>query len=117
MMPIRRVSRKENTCVISLLVFCENRKSAIFKLLSSVVYCIMENYICAYYLCSPQTKAHVSNELFENTTYNDISLIVIIELLMNIISCNGLVKNMKPAVILSYRSRLVDYYLKMFCSS
>ena len=30
---------------------------------------------------------------------------------MNIISCNGVVNNTESAVILSYCSKLVDYYL------
>ena len=101
MIPIRRVSQKENTCVLSFLMFYEDRKNTIFKVSSSVVYCIMKNYVCAYYLYFPQTKLHVANKGFENITYNDISGIGIPELLMNIISCHGFVSDTKSAVILS----------------
>ena len=89
MIPIRRESKKENTCVLSFLMFYEDRKNTIFKVSSSVVYCIMNNYVCAYYLYFPQNKIHVANKVFENKTYNDISGIGIPELLMNIISCHG----------------------------
>ena len=58
----------------------------IFKVLSSVVYCIMDNYLCADYLCLHQAKLSLENKGFENTTFNDISVIGISELLMSIIS-------------------------------
>ena len=101
MIPIRRVLRKENTLVLSFLMFYEERKNMIFKVLSSVVYCITKNYACADYLYFPQTQLHVANKGFENITYNDISGIGIPELLMNIISCHGFVSDTKSAVILS----------------
>ena len=34
MMPIRKVLRKDSTCIISLLMFYENLKNIIFKVLS-----------------------------------------------------------------------------------
>ena len=73
MITIRRVLSKKNTWVPSLLIFYENRKDVIFKVLSSVVYCIIKNHVCDDDLCFPQTKLHVENKLFENSTYNDIS--------------------------------------------
>ena len=39
---IRNFSRKENTRVISFLIFYENINRTIFKVLGSVVYSIME---------------------------------------------------------------------------
>ena len=42
--------KKDKTHVISLLVFYENRKTMIFKVLGSVIYCLMDNYICVDYL-------------------------------------------------------------------
>ena len=54
----------------------------IFKVLSSVVYCIRMNYVCADYMCCLQTKIFVANKGVENTTYNDISGIGIPELLI-----------------------------------
>ena len=52
----------------------------IFKVLSSVVYCVMDNYLRADYLCCKQTKFHVENKSFENTTFNYISEIKIPEI-------------------------------------
>ena len=52
MMHVRKVLQKLNTRVISLLMFYENRKNMKFKVLSSIVYCIMENFfvliICVF---------------------------------------------------------------------
>ena len=64
-------------------------------------------------MCCPQTKIYINfaNKVFENTTYNDISIIDIIEQLMNIISCHGFVNNTKSDVKLSCRRKLVSYYL------
>ena len=43
--------KKDSTCVFALLVFYENRKTTIFKVLGSVIYCIMEQYVCVDCLC------------------------------------------------------------------
>ena len=79
--------------------------------MGSVGYFILNNYVCADYLCCPQTKLHVTNNGFENKKYNDISGVGIPEILMNIISCHGFVNNKNSVVILSCRRKLVDYYL------
>ena len=71
-MPIRKVWRKENIHILSLLMSYETRKNMIFKVLSSVFNCIIENYVCADYLCCTQTKLHVADKVVENTTYNGI---------------------------------------------
>ena len=65
--------------------FYENRKDIIFKVLISVVCFVVDNYVCYGYMCCMQNKLLVSNKVFENTTYNDISGIGIPELLMYII--------------------------------
>ena len=93
MVPIIKVLREENTSVIFPLMIYENRKNTIFKLLISVVYSIMDNYLCANHLCFQKARLHFSNKGFENTTFNDISGIIIPELLMNIISCHGFVND------------------------
>ena len=67
----------------------------IFKVSRSVVYCIINHYVCADYLCCPQTKLNVANKIFENTTINDISETGIIELLISIVSCHVFVKDTK----------------------
>ena len=96
-MPVRKVLQKGNTLVISLMIIYENRKNMKFEVLSSIVYFIMDNFVCVDYLCFSETKIHVTckGQEFENRTYNDVSGIGINELLMNIISCHGFLNNTK----------------------
>ena len=50
---IRNTIKKKNTCVLTLVMFCETRhKNATkyFRVLSCVIYTIIENYLCIYYL-------------------------------------------------------------------
>ena len=63
-MPFRNVLQKGNTRVLSLLIFYENRTNIIFKVLISVKYCIMDNYLFSNYLCCPQAKLHFANKGF-----------------------------------------------------
>ena len=71
--------------------------------MSSIVYCIMDNYVCDDYLCFLKTRLRVTitGQGFENRTYNDVSVISITELLINIISFHGFLNNMNSAVIFS----------------
>ena len=103
--------KKYSTCVLEIMIFDENKKIATFMMLGSVIYCIMENHLCADYLCLKQDKIYLEQKGFENTTSNDILGIAIAELLMNIMSCCGFVKNNKTAVILSFHRKLASYYL------
>ena len=75
MIPIITFLRKYNNWVLSLMMFYENIRNVIFKVLSSVVYCIINNCLCADYRCCLKTKLHVPNKIFRNTKYNDISII------------------------------------------
>ena len=59
-------------------------------------------------------KPHVSNKLFENISYNDISEIVIPELLTNIFFCRRFVNYTKLYFILSCRSKLVGCYVSKY---
>ena len=74
---IRKVSKKENTLVISFIMFYENRKNIVLNVLRLVVYCIMENYLCADHLCCQHDELNLSNKGFEKTIFNDISGILI----------------------------------------
>ena len=62
MMPVRKVFKTVNNSVLTLLIFYKNRNNMIFKVLSSLVYCIMDNYVCVYYICCPQTKLLVTSK-------------------------------------------------------
>ena len=118
MKPVRKVFQKVNTSVLSLLIFDENRKNMKFKVLISIVYCIMDNFVCVDYICWQEKKLYVTNkgQVFENRTYNDVSGVGIPELLMNIIWCHVFLNNTNSDVILSCRRKLVDYYLQMLFS-
>ena len=91
-------------------MFYDNRKNIIFKVWISYFYCIIDNYVCADYLCCPKNKLQVENKWFEKTTYNDISGIGIPKLFMNIISCHVLMIDKKSALIFSCCNKLVDSY-------
>ena len=41
----KKVLNKNNTCVVALLMFYENRKIVIFKVLGSFIYCIIDKYV------------------------------------------------------------------------
>ena len=86
----------------------------IFKVLSSIVYFIMDNYVCVNYLCFPKTKPYVTNkfQVFENRPYNAVSRIVVPELLMNVILRHGFLNNTNSGVTLSCCRKLVDYYVQ-----
>ena len=72
----------------------------------------MENFVCIDYMCCTETKLRVTSKGrgFENITYNAVSVIVITELMIIIISFHGFVNNTKSSFILSCNSKLVDYY-------
>ena len=59
MTPIIICFRIENTHVLLTLIFYEIRNNMIFKVLISVVYCIMDNYSCVDHPCYTKTKLRV----------------------------------------------------------
>ena len=63
---IKSVLTKNNVTVISLMMFCENSNTVVFRVLGSVVCTIIDSLICLGYLCLFQDKLpkHYSN--FEN---------------------------------------------------
>ena len=81
--------KKDNTCVSAVLMLNENRNTMIFNMLGSVVYCIMDNYLCVYYFCLKQDQLTLAHKIFWNKTFNDISGTETTALLMNIMSCHG----------------------------
>ena len=48
--------KHDNTCVITLIVFYDNSKSLIFKVLVVVVYFFLYKYFCVDYLCLKNNK-------------------------------------------------------------
>ena len=62
-------------------------------------------------MCIQQEKLSVQIKLFHNSTFRDISVIGIPEVLMNIMSCHGFAQEYFTMCILKCRSKLVSYYL------
>ena len=54
----QKVLKKDNSCFFSLMIFRENRKTTIFKVLGLVIYCIMDNYLCVGYLCLHKSQLY-----------------------------------------------------------
>ena len=72
---IRNVMRKNDTCVIAIVMFYETKTKNLIKLyrvLSCVFYSIIENYVCIEYLCCNSKTLSVisSNKIFEEASYN-----------------------------------------------
>ena len=83
------------------------------KVLSAVVYCIMEKYICVHYLGCLQNKLHVhfSNKGFEKQHTMMFQELALLNYLWKIISCHGFVNDKKSDVVLLCCIKVVSYYL------
>ena len=102
---------------MSLITFYDNngeKLKRVFKVLSCVVYYIIENYVCIDYLsCHSKRLISISSKpTFEQTSFNILLGIGIPELLLNLVSCHGFMKKPNSTVILNCRSRLVNNYLE-----
>ena len=62
MVPNRKVFKKNNICVISILMFYENRKIMIYKVLGSVIYCIIDNYLCVGFMCLQKVRLSLEHK-------------------------------------------------------
>ena len=67
----------------------KNKK--MYKVLSCVIYSLIENYVCIDYLwCQSKTLIFVSSKpKLEQTSFNILLVIGILELLLNLVSCHG----------------------------
>ena len=81
-----------------------------FRVLSCVLYYVIENYFCIEYLCCQSKPLSVIcyDKMFASTSYNELPGIGIPEVLMNLISCHGFMKKTDSTVILLCSSRLVS---------
>ena len=84
-----------------------------YRVLSCVLYSVIDNYVCIDYLCCNYKTLRVisSDKIFEEASYNKLLGIDISEVLMNLISCHVFTKKPNSTVILVCHSRLVNYYL------
>ena len=99
-------------------MFYEKRKNPkkFFKVLSCVIYTIISIYVCIDYLDSESRQI---SELalgpgggykHEEKSYDKILGIGNPDLLMNLMSCHGFLKNKYPVVILTFTKKMFEYY-------
>ena len=72
---LRNVIYKTNTCVIALVIFYKNiakNPTKVFRVLSSVLYYVIENHVCIDYICcQPKTLRVVCcDKMFASMSYN-----------------------------------------------
>ena len=86
----------------------------VLRVLSRVLYSFIENYVCIDFLGCKYKKLSTicSDKIFSGMSYNSFLGIGIPEVLMNLISCHGFMKELNSTVIILCRTRLVEYYLE-----
>ena len=105
MKTVRDLLKKNNKCVMELIMFYENngeKPKKMYRVLICVLYSLMENYVCiGYLLCQSKTLGTISsNIIFKRTSSNILIGIGIPELLLNLVSCHGLMKKLNSTIIL-----------------
>ena len=101
-------------------MFFENRKKhakKIFRVLSCVIYTIIRNYVCIYYLgyenlFLSDLRLGVSGSSYKHLdkNYDNVLGFGIPDLLMNLLSCQGFLKNNESVAILKFPNRMFEYY-------
>ena len=79
-----------------------------YGVLSFVVFSLIDNYVCIDYL---PCQSISSNPTFEDTSFNTLLGIGIIELLLDLLSCHGFTKKPNSTVILNCLTRPINNYL------
>ena len=106
---MRKTTKNDNTHVIAILVFYDERKLPIFNILGVVVYCFLEKYVCIDYLCLQKKRNYICNRVFEDTLFDELSLIGIPEILLIIVSCYGFIQEVNTTLICTCRIKIVSY--------
>ena len=99
---------RNNTSVMALIMTYETVGMSIkklFRVLSCVVYTLLDNYVCIDYLpCQSKTFFDISkNTTFKETNFNLLFGIVVPELSLNLVSCHGFVLKYNSTVILNFQ--------------
>ena len=102
---------KSYVSVISLIMFYESRNKLRYKVVGSVVYTIIDEYIYLDYLASIQDKLSKHDNNFKKTKFKSFSGLGIPEILMNIMSYHIFVKSPISTIILKCSNSLVLYYI------
>ena len=86
-----------------------------YTVIGEVMYPIIDEYIYLHYLGLLQETLSKNDNNFKNTKFNDLSGLVINNILMNIMSCHGFVKSSRSTIILTCCNALVPYYIYKVC--
>ena len=109
---------KRNTRVITLVVYYEYENlnpRKMFKVLSCVIYTIIDRYVCIDYLCTEikkisKLKLGLSLKTkHEGMDYENLFGIGIPDIFMNMLSCQGFINNNDSIVILKFPNRMFQY--------
>ena len=85
-------------------------------MLSCVRYTIIEEYVCIDYLGTEKLKLRdlkigcTGSSKHIGMDYNDLLGICITDLLLNMLSCHGFLKNNDSVVILKFPNRMSEYH-------
>ena len=109
-----------NTRVIALVVHYEHgnlNTRKMFKVLSCVIYTIIDRYVCIDYLCTENNLSEIKLVLslktkHEGMDYDNLFGIGIPDIFMNMLSCQGFINNNNSIVILKFPNRMSQYYFK-----
>ena len=71
------------------MIFYNNWKTAVYKVIRSVIYLFIYNLICLEYLCILQQKLSSYNKKFEENKFNDLYGFCIPVIVSNIMSCHS----------------------------
>ena len=75
---VRKAFKNNSSHVIVLLMFNECRNITFFKVLGSVIYCIIEKYICLYSMCLQLDRLSSNDNTFQYLTVDHIFLALIL---------------------------------------
>ena len=98
-----------------IMIYDDNEEiqKLMYRVISCVVYSLIDNYVCIdYLLCQSKVLRSISSQpTFEDTRFSILLGVVIPELLLNLVSCHGFMKKPNATVILYCRSRVINSYL------
>ena len=116
---INKTLMNQYTRVLAFVVFYEHgtfNPRKMFKVLSCVIYTIIDRYVCIYYLGSETNKISELNlgcslkTRHENKDYDNLFGIGISDIFMNMLSCQRFLNNNESIVILKCPNRMSQYY-------
>ena len=116
---INKTLIKRNTRLLALFVHYEHgtiNPGKMFKVLSCVIYTIIDRYVCIDYLGTEikkisQLKLGRSLKIrHEDKDYDNLFGICIPDIFMNMLSCQGFLNNNDSIVILKCPNRMSQYY-------